>query len=119
MKVGPPARDGRRDTNWSQLKKKKDNPKRNHRERANSAASMPVRVALDFTIITPTMASSATRVTTESKTTLMDQAAEQKNEKCQNACRAAFVADTCGALLVNAREFVKRVLSATTTRCRH
>ena len=73
-------------------------------------------VALDFTIITPTRTSAVKTTTTTSVTTLMDQAAEQKIKKSQEACRAAgwvfqpFVADTFGALRSNARTFVTRFI---------
>ena len=56
-------------------------------------------VAIDFTVVTPTRASAASTVST-STTTLMDQAAKQKDQKRQQACEAAgwafqpFVADT-------------------------
>ena len=73
-------------------------------------------VALDFTIVTPIRASAVSKTTTTSTTTLMDQAAEQKLKKSQDACRAAgwvfqpFVADTFGALRSDARSFVTRFI---------
>ena len=71
-------------------------------------------IALDFTIVTPSRASSTTSST--SNTTLMDQAAAQKQNKSQLACEAAgwvfqpFVADTYGALRTNARSFISHFI---------
>ena len=71
-------------------------------------------IALDFTIITPTRASAS--VSSTSTTTMMDQAAHQKQLKSRQDCEVAgwlfqpFVADTYGALRADACEFVKRFI---------
>ena len=72
-------------------------------------------MALDFTIITPTRASASPF--SSSTTTLLDQAAKQKQQKSRQQCEAAgwrfqpFVADTYGALHAEAREFVSNFIS--------
>ena len=71
-------------------------------------------VAMDFTVITPTRPSSS--LSSTSTTTLMDQAAHQKEQKSRRQCEEAgwafqpFVADTYGALRADARAFVTRFI---------
>ena len=78
-------------------------------------------MALDFTIITPTRASASPF--SSSTTTLLDQAAKQKQQKSRQQCEAAgwrfqpFVADTCGALHAEAREFVSNFISRYHSKC--
>ena len=73
------------------------------------------QIALDFTVVTPTRLSST--ITSTSSTTLMDQAAQQKQRKSEVQCRAVgwtfrpFVADTFGALHCDARALVSRLIS--------
>ena len=69
---------------------------------------------MNFTIITPTRASSS--ISSTSTTTLMDQAAHQKEQKSKLICKAAgwnfqpFVADTYGAMRQDARDFISRLI---------
>ena len=71
--------------------------------------------AIDFTIITPTRPSAAA-VTSSSSTSLMDQAAQHKQRKYQEACQAAgwlfqpFVADVYGAVRCDARGLITRFI---------
>ena len=73
------------------------------------------QVAINFTVITPTL-SSAQGASSTSATTMMDQAVTAKERKSKEACRAAgwefqpFVADTYGAIRSDAPALISRLI---------